>query len=79
MRKELVGKVVSDKMNKTVVVEVERVVPHPLYKKMIRKRKKFYAHDPENKAKEGDMVKIRECKPYSKLKRWKVIEIFKKG
>ncbi|MCD6521464.1 30S ribosomal protein S17 [Candidatus Calescamantes bacterium] len=77
MKKTLIGRVVSDKMDKTVVVLVERKVAHPLYKKIITKRKKFYAHDPENKAKEGDWVKIEESRPLSKLKRWVVKEILK--
>ncbi len=74
-RKEFVGKVVSDKMDKTVVVAVERQLPHPLYGKRIKKTSRFYAHDPENKCKEGDIVRIRESRPISKLKRWVVVEI----
>ncbi|HHG75556.1 30S ribosomal protein S17 [Persephonella sp.] len=74
-RKEFVGKVVSDKMDKTVVVAVERQLPHPLYGKRIKKTSKFYAHDPENKCKAGDIVRIRESRPISKLKRWVVVEI----
>lgn len=74
-RKEFVGKVVSDKMDKTVVVSVERQLPHPLYGKRIKKTSKFYAHDPENKCKVGDIVRIRESRPLSKLKRWIVVEI----
>ncbi len=74
-RKEYVGKVVSDKMDKTVVVLVERQMPHPLYGKRIKRSKKFYAHDSENKCKVGDVVKIIETRPLSKLKRWKVVEI----
>ncbi|NPA12754.1 MAG: 30S ribosomal protein S17 [Aquificae bacterium] len=74
-KKEFVGKVVSNKMDKTVVVAVERQFPHPLYGKRIKKTSKFYAHDPENKCKEGDIVRIRESRPISKLKRWKVVEI----
>jgi small subunit ribosomal protein S17 len=74
-RKEFVGKVISDKMDKTVVVAVERYVPHPLYKKRVKKTTKFYAHDEENKCKVGDVVRIRESRPLSKLKRWVVVEI----
>ncbi|SNZ10957.1 small subunit ribosomal protein S17 [Persephonella hydrogeniphila] len=74
-RKEFVGKVVSDKMDKTVVVAVERQLPHPLYGKRIKKTSKFYAHDPENKCKTGDIVRIRESRPISKLKKWVVVEI----
>jgi small subunit ribosomal protein S17 len=67
------GFVVSDRPDKTVVVEVERRVQHPLYKKYIRRRKKFHAHDAANEYKIGDKVRIRECKPISKLKTWEVI------
>jgi small subunit ribosomal protein S17 len=74
-KKEFIGKVVSDKMDKTVVVAVERYVPHPLYKKRVKKTTKFYAHDEENKCKVGDIVRIREHRPISKLKRWVVVEI----
>lgn len=74
-RKELVGTVVSDKMDKTIVVLVERQFPHPLYGKRIKKSKRYYAHDPENKAKIGDVVRIRESRPLSKLKRWTLVEI----
>jgi len=74
-RKEFIGKVVSDKMDKTVVVAVERQLPHPLYGKRIKKTSKFYAHDPENRCKIGDTVRIRESRPLSKLKRWVVVEV----
>jgi small subunit ribosomal protein S17 len=74
-RKEFIGKVISNKMDKTVVVAVEKYVPHPLYKKRVKKTSKFYAHDEENKCKEGDIVRIRESRPISKLKRWVVVEI----
>lgn len=73
--KEFVGVVVSDKMDKTVVVAVERKMAHPLYGKQIKKTKKFHAHDEENKCKVGDIVRIRESRPLSKLKRWVVVEI----
>ncbi|MCD6225543.1 30S ribosomal protein S17 [bacterium] len=75
--KEFVGKVISDKMEKTVVVEVIRAKPHPLYRKVVRRRKKFYAHD-EKGAKMGDWVRIRETRPLSKLKRFVVVEIVRK-
>jgi len=78
-RKELVGRVVSDKMDKTVVVLVERRFPHPLYKKVIKKRKKFYAHDRNNECRVGDLVRIREARPLSKLKRWVVVEILERA
>lgn len=76
-RKRFVGRVVSDKMEKTVVVEVIRRKPHPLYKKVVAKRKKFYADDRVG-AKEGDWVEIEETRPLSKLKRFKVVSIVKK-
>ncbi|MEC7489166.1 MAG: 30S ribosomal protein S17 [Pseudomonadota bacterium] len=67
------GIVVSNKADKTITVRVERQVQHPLYKKIIRRSKKFSAHDPENRCKTGDFVRIRECKPISKSKTWEVI------
>jgi small subunit ribosomal protein S17 len=67
------GKVVSTKCDKTVTVNVERRVKHPLYHKFIRRNKKFAAHDELNTCKEGDFVNIRECKPFSKTKTWEVI------
>ena len=73
-RRELQGVVVSDKGEKTVVVRVERRVMHPLYKKTIRRSKKFHAHDEANKYKVGDTVSIEEHAPVSKLKRWVVVE-----
>lgn len=75
--KERVGEVVSAKMEKTIVVRVERRMPHPKYKKIIRLQKKFYAHDEEKKAKEGDTVRIIECRPLSRLKRWRLVEVVK--
>jgi small subunit ribosomal protein S17 len=72
-RRVMQGVVVSDKQDKTVVVKVERRVMHPLYKKFIKRSKKFAAHDPENACKEGDKVRIRECRPISKRKRWEVL------
>jgi len=69
----LQGTVVSDKADKTVTVRVERQIQHPLYKKIIRRSKKFAAHDPDNKCKTGEQVRIRECKPISKSKTWEVI------
>jgi len=72
-RRVLQGTVVSTKNDKTVVVRVERQDMHPLYKKYVRKSKKFHAHDEENRFKTGDVVRIRECKPISKLKSWEVV------
>ena len=68
LKAEKVGQVVSTKMRKTIVVEVSRRVPHPLYKRIIGKRKKFYVHDEESTAKLGDVVRFVECRPLSKLK-----------
>lgn len=78
-RKEMVGIVVSDKMDKTVSVVVERKTQHPLYKRVIRKRKKFKAHDENNECNEGDKVRIMETRPLSKTKRWRVVEILRKA
>jgi len=75
MRKVLTGKVVSDKMDKTVVVAVETLVRHPLYQRTIRRTKKFKAHDEENSCHTGDKVRMMETRPLSKEKRWRVIEI----
>ena len=72
------GVVVSDKMKKTIVVKVERLTKDPLYKKIIRRYKKFKAHDEDNSAKIGDMVRIIEARPLSKDKRWRLLEIVKK-
>ncbi len=72
-RRILQGLVVSDKGNKTVVVSVERRVLHPIYKKVVRRSKKYAAHDADNRFKVGDIVRIQECRPISKLKRWTVV------
>jgi small subunit ribosomal protein S17 len=77
--KELVGEVVSDKMDKTIVIQVERRVRHPRYKKVITKYKKFYAHDEKSEAGVGDRVRIVESRPLSKLKRWTLAEIIDKS
>jgi small subunit ribosomal protein S17 len=74
-RKSRTGLVVSDKMEKTVVVAIERRVPHPIYGKMITRTKRLKAHDEENSAKVGDTVRIVETRPLSKDKRWRVVEI----
>jgi small subunit ribosomal protein S17 len=78
-RKVRVGKVVSDKMNKTVVVAVDTPRHHPLYKKTIRRVVKYYAHDEDKISKLGDTVKLEETRPLSKLKRWRVVEVVTKG
>ncbi|RME96536.1 MAG: 30S ribosomal protein S17 [Verrucomicrobia bacterium] len=74
-RKERTGVVVSDKMQKTIVVRVERKVRHPRYKKVVRRFKKFYAHDEREQAKVGDWVRIQECRPISRLKCWRLVEV----
>jgi small subunit ribosomal protein S17 len=76
--KELIGTVVSNKMQKTIVVEVTRKKAHPMYKRVIAIRKKFYAHDEKNEAHSGDVVRIEESRPLSKLKRWTLKEIVRK-
>jgi small subunit ribosomal protein S17 len=77
-RKEVIGNVVSNRMNKTIVVQVVRKRSHPLYTRVISKAKKFYAHDEKNEAHIGDLVKLEETRPLSKLKRWKLKEIVRK-
>lgn len=72
-RRVLQGVVVSDKADKTVTVLVERRVMHPLYKKFIKRSKRYHAHDAENSCKAGDVVRIRECRPISKTKTWEVV------
>ena len=79
IKNEKIGQVVSTKMTKTIVVEVSRRVPHPLYKRIIGKRKKFYAHDEEGSAQTGDVVRIVECRPLSKLKRWRLADIVREA
>ncbi|MEO7143578.1 MAG: 30S ribosomal protein S17 [Bryobacteraceae bacterium] len=76
---EKTGEVLSNKMQKTIVVEVTRRVQHPVYKRIITKRKKFYAHDEKSEAKIGDVVRIVECRPMSKLKRWRLGGIVRKA
>ena len=79
LRKERTGVVVSDAMQKTIVVRVERKTRHPLYGKEVRQLKKFYAHDEDGAAKVGDRVRIEETRPLSKLKRWRLIEVVEKA
>jgi small subunit ribosomal protein S17 len=78
-KRQVNGVVVSNKMEKTVVVQVERLVKHPLYKKYIRRRNKFMAHDTENACQIGDRVEITESRPLSKTKRWRVSRILEKA
>jgi len=78
-RKTRIGTVVSDKMDKTVVVSIERRVQHPVYGKMVRRTKRLKAHDEKNDAKTGDTVRIMETRPLSKDKRWRVVEIIERA
>lgn len=77
MRKVRVGEVISNKMDKTIVLKISTLRRHPLYKKTVKKMTKLYAHDPKNECQIGDRVKVVETRPLSKLKRWKVIEILR--
>jgi len=74
-RNEKVGMVVSAKMTKTIVVEVIRRVPHPLYRRIVSRKSKFHVHDEKGAAQLGDRVRIMECRPLSKLKRWRLVEV----
>ncbi len=78
-RQVLVGKVVSDKMDKTIVVAVERVVIHPLYRRRMKKTSKYHVHDGSNECREGDRVRIVASRPLSKLKRWRVGEVLERA
>jgi small subunit ribosomal protein S17 len=77
-RKEVIGAVVSNKMSKTIVVQVVRKKAHPFYGRVVSKAKKFYAHDEKNEAHVGDFVRLEETRPMSKLKRWRLKEILKR-
>jgi small subunit ribosomal protein S17 len=79
MKRQVNGIIVSNKMDKTVVVQVERLVKHPLYKKYIRRRNRFMAHDKDNACQIGDRVAISESRPLSKTKRWRVVRIIDKA
>ena len=79
LRREVVGRVVSDKTDKTITVLVERKIKHPLYKKYITRSKKYHAHDVENACGVGDVVKIRESRPISKTKKWRLIDVIEKA
>src|SRR5215468_7454299 len=78
-RKERVGEVISDKMDKTIIVRVERRFPHPRYKKVVTGYKKLYAHDEKSEAKVGDRVRIEETRPLSKTKRWRLVAVVQKS
>ena len=77
--RQLTGRVVSDKMNKTVTVLVERRVTHPLYGKIVTRSKKYHAHDESNDCKEGDLVMIEQCKPISRTKTWRVAKLVERA
>ncbi len=79
LRKVRQGVVVSNKMDKSILVRVERTVRHPLYKKVLKRSKKFIAHDQENTSHVGDVVRIMECRPLSRHKRWRLVEVLTKG
>jgi small subunit ribosomal protein S17 len=78
-KNEKVGEVVSTKMQKTIIVQVSRRVPHPLYRRIVMKHKKFYVHDEESTARLGDVVRIIECRPMSKLKRWRLGDVIRRS
>ena len=78
-RRTVTGRVVSDKMDKTIVVSVERLRRHPIYKRVVRLSTKFQAHDQENTARVGDTVRIEESRPLSRSKRWRVVEVVTRG
>jgi small subunit ribosomal protein S17 len=77
--RSLQGVVISDKMDKSITVQVERKVQHPLYKKYIRRSTKFHAHDENNDCRQGDMVVIEQCKPISKTKNWRLVEVVQRA
>jgi small subunit ribosomal protein S17 len=79
LQKTQTGVVINDKMDKSVVVQVDRLVRHPMYKKYVRRRAKYVAHDETNSCKVGDRVLIRETRPFSKTKRWRVSEVLEKA
>jgi len=78
-KKRFRGTVLSDKMDKSITVQVERLVQHPLYKKYLRRKSKFMAHDPHNDAREGDLVEIESMRPLSRRKRWRVVRILRRA
>lgn len=79
LARSLTGRVVSDKMDKTVTVLIERKVPHPLYGKVVRRSKKYHAHDEANECQTGDLVTIEECRPVSKSKAWRITKVVEKS
>ena len=79
LRRELVGRVVSDKMDKTITVLVERKIKHPLYKKYLTRSKRYHAHDVENQCGIGDVVRIKESRPISRTKKWRLLDVIEKA
>jgi len=79
MRKVRLGRVISDKMDKTVVVSIQRTMKHPMYERIVKAYSKFYAHDEANDAHTGDLVRIMECRPLSSLKRWRLVEVVERA
>jgi len=79
MRKQRIGRVVSDRMQKTIVVVEDRLVQHPRYRKFVRRRTKYYVHDEREQARVGDIVRIEETRPLSRLKRWRLVGIIKRA
>jgi small subunit ribosomal protein S17 len=79
LRKQKTGVVVSTKMDKTIAVQVERRLMHPIYGKFVKRSKKFFAHDEENTCKVGDLVRIMETRPLSKMKRWRLVEVIERA
>ena len=79
MKKEKIGRVVSDRMTQTVVVRVEESQLHPRYRKHIRRHTKFHVHDAQQSAAVGDLVRIKECRPISRMKRWRLVEVIEKA
>ena len=78
-RKEVVGEVLANRMQKTIVVQVTRKKSHPFYGRVVARNKKFYAHDEKNEAHVGDVVRLQETRPLSKLKRWRVVEVLERA
>jgi len=79
MKKVKIGRVVSDRMTMTIVVRVEESKVHPVYRKHIRRHSKFHAHDPKSQAAMGDLVRIEECRPLSRMKRWRLVEVLERA
>ena len=79
LKNEKIGQVVSTKTAKTIIVEVSRRVPHPAYKRIVKRRKRFHAHDEDGTARMGDIVRITECRPLSRMKRWRLAEVVRRA